>query len=586
MSQLVQLVLQAFSRITPRGKRIAILYCLGLIALSGLDGIALILLTRLLQGGVQTSIAYPEINGTAGSILLFVILLFILKSTLATLVSRVAMRAFGDEEVEVGKRNYFKLSKLSWEIKQNLNQSDYFSMIDRGPTTLVQGIVLTVATLIAELASGLLLLLVVFFMQPVTAISAFVYFVLVALLQHRILSVSVQRAGSELSRTISLTYELLADSHALAKLLEVMPSRSFEIELNRLRTKLARSRTNLQFLTALPRYFMESILALGFLVIGGVAYFVSGESSVGSSLVLFSAAGFRLLPSINRVQTLILSLFGSAAQAREALRIDLLTSEPENLKGSSSYTDESLGEPGIAVRIVDLCYKYPKSESFAISNISLDLRFGLQYAIVGRSGAGKTTLVDLILGLLEPTSGKILQNHSVNTLSRAYVPQDSFFAGTTLEGNVGLEWDGDFLDNDRVSDSLRRAQIFDLKKTRNSFEDTYESTLLEARINLSGGQRQRLGIARAFYRNPNFIVFDEATSSLDAQTEFEIMEAINELRLVATTVIVAHRLTTIQKVDQVIFVDNGNIVGIGTFNELRETFPEFAKQVELFTLTD
>jgi ABC-type multidrug transport system fused ATPase/permease subunit len=331
---------------------------------------------------------------------------------------------------------------------------------------------------------------------------------------------------------------------------------------------------------------MESILALGFLVIGGVAYFVSGESSVGSSLVLFSAAGFRLLPSINRVQTLILSLFGSAAQAREALRIDLLTSEPENLKGSSSYTDESLGEPGIAVRIVDLCYKYPKSESFAISNISLDLRFGLQYAIVGRSGAGKTTLVDLILGLLEPTSGKILQNHSVNTLSRAYVPQDSFFAGTTLEGNVGLEWDGDFLDNDRVSDSLRRAQIFDLKKTRNSFEDTYESTLLEARINLSGGQRQRLGIARAFYRNPNFIVFDEATSSLDAQTEFEIMEAINELRLVATTVIVAHRLTTIQKVDQVIFVDNGNIVGIGTFNELRETFPEFAKQVELFTLTD
>jgi ABC-type multidrug transport system fused ATPase/permease subunit len=539
-----------------------------------------------LQGGVQTSIAYPEINGTAGSILLFVILLFILKSTLATLVSRVAMRAFGDEEVEVGKRNYFKLSKLSWEIKQNLNQSDYFSMIDRGPTTLVQGIVLTVATLIAELASGLLLLLVVFFMQPVTAISAFVYFVLVALLQHRILSVSVQRAGSELSRTISLTYELLADSHALAKLLEVMPSRSFEIELNRLRTKLARSRTNLQFLTALPRYFMESILALGFLVIGGVAYFVSGESSVGSSLVLFSAAGFRLLPSINRVQTLILSLFGSAAQAREALRIDLLTSEPENLKGSSSYTDESLGEPGIAVRIVDLCYKYPKSESFAISNISLDLRFGLQYAIVGRSGAGKTTLVDLILGLLEPTSGKILQNHSVNTLSRAYVPQDSFFAGTTLEGNVGLEWDGDFLDNDRVSDSLRRAQIFDLKKTRNSFEDTYESTLLEARINLSGGQRQRLGIARAFYRNPNFIVFDEATSSLDAQTEFEIMEAINELRLVATTVIVAHRLTTIQKVDQVIFVDNGNIVGIGTFNELRETFPEFAKQVELFTLTD
>ena len=586
MSQLVQLVLQAFSRITPRGKRIAILYCLGLIALSGLDGIALILLTRLLQGGVQTSIAYPEINGTAGSILLFVILLFILKSTLATLVSRVAMRAFGDEEVEVGKRNYFKLSKLSWEIKQNLNQSDYFSMIDRGPTTLVQGIVLTVATLIAELASGLLLLLVVFFMQPVTAISAFVYFALVALLQHRILSVSVQRAGSELSRTISLTYELLADSHALAKLLEVMPSRSFEIELNRLRTKLARSRTNLQFLTALPRYFMESILALGFLVIGGVAYFVSGESSVGSSLVLFSAAGFRLLPSINRVQTLILSLFGSAAQAREALRIDLLTSEPENLKGSSSYTDESLGEPGIAVRIVDLCYKYPKSESFAISNISLDLRFGLQYAIVGRSGAGKTTLVDLILGLLEPTSGKILQNHSVNTLSRAYVPQDSFFAGTTLEGNVGLEWDGDFLDNDRVSDSLRRAQIFDLKKTRNSFEDTYESTLLETRINLSGGQRQRLGIARAFYRNPNFIVFDEATSSLDAQTEFEIMEAINELRLVATTVIVAHRLTTIQKVDQVIFLDNGNIVGIGTFNELRETFPEFAKQVELFTLTD
>jgi ABC-type multidrug transport system fused ATPase/permease subunit len=209
MPQLVKLVLQSFSRLTSRGKRIAVLYSVGLIALSGLDGIALILLTRLVQGGAETLINSPVIISSVGAQLLLVILLFILKSVLATLVSRSAMRAFSEEEVEVGKSNFSKLSKLNWEIKQNLNQSDYFSMIDRGPTTLVQGIVLTVATLISEIASGLLLLVVVLFMQPVTAIAAFFYFALVAILQHRLLSVSVQRAGNEMARTINSTYEFL-----------------------------------------------------------------------------------------------------------------------------------------------------------------------------------------------------------------------------------------------------------------------------------------------------------------------------------------------------------------------------------------
>jgi ABC-type multidrug transport system fused ATPase/permease subunit len=206
-----------------------------------------------------------------------------------------------------------------------------------------------------------------------------------------------------------------------------------------------------------------------------------------------------------------------------------------------------------------------------LRQISLELEQGKQYALVGPSGAGKTTLVDLLLGLLVPQSGSIRLCPTIRT---AYVPQDTYIASLPLRNNVALQWSDEHIQSDRIANALHRAGLQDFT-TRIADDTALDPTAL------SGGQKQRIGLARALYMDANLYIFDEVTSALDMETERRIYETIDALRGRATVVIVAHRLSTVQRADTVFYLDNGMIAGAGTFAELSDSLPTFRRQIEL-----
>ena len=220
----------------------------------------------------------------------------------------------------------------------------------------------------------------------------------------------------------------------------------------------------------------------------------------------------------------------------------------------------------------DVSFQYQSSTSKVLSHVSLSLSAGLQYAIVGPSGSGKTTLVDICLGLLQPQEGTV---HTSST-AIAYVPQDTHVARLSLQQNIALEWDSAAINDASVNNAIKNAQLSHVLDGRSATDALSEQ-------GLSGGQKQRIGLARAMYRNPSLLFLDEVTSSLDAETEHAVMSSIESLRGTTTVVIVAHRLSTVQHADQVIYLDNGKVLGVGTFEELRKSIPQLQRQIELGT---
>ena len=551
------------------------MYLASMVAIAGLDGIALFLLSKLLTPGFTSGNSNPATNSNL-KLLVLILALFVLRSALSTLVGWVSVKEFAQQEVELGQRRMESLHEAPLETRLELNETDFFTAVDRAPTTLINGYLIPVVNICIELTTGLVIIGVVLVFQPLTAVVALTYFALVAIVQHRFLSASQARTGQTILKNGNVTYELLADYFHMNKLLQVNESKTFQSSLRIQRTEFARARAIQGFTSSLPRYFMESSLALGFLVVAGATWLLLGEAEVVPALAIFAAAGFRMLPIVNRMQGLALSAIGCIPLARQALlpitarvKIDSQTSMNRPVDSRN------------ALELTGVNFTYASGSAPVLEDINLSFKKGLQYAIVGPSGAGKTTLIDVCLGLLTPQSGEVLWNFKASKDSFGYVQQDTHVSSASIAGNVALEWDSAVIDLDKVRKALSVAHL----------EEYFNSNLEDKRLienfnRMSGGQRQRLGLARALYRDGKFLVLDEATSSLDAITESKVMETVKLLRGDTTVVIVAHRLSTIKDADQIIYLEGGKVLGIGTFSDLQRTLPQFEEQVRLGLLTD
>lgn len=580
MRELYGLAKSCFSAFTSRGRKVLLAFLLSLMLIASLDGIALLLISQLLSESTDGS-KRGAVSNSSVLLVVSIVGLFILRSVLSTISTWMSLREFADQEVEIGQKRFQNLHNSPLEKRLELNQSDFFTAVDRGPTSLVQGFLVPVVTACAEALSGLVILAVVLVLQPTTAIVAFTYFVTIAVVQHKFLSTSQSRAGHVIAKNGNGTYELLSDYYNMDKLLHVAESKSLDFALRNQRTALAHARAHQSFISSLPRYFMEAMLALGFLVIAGVTWALSGINGVVPALAIFAAAGFRLLPVVNRIQGLLFSAIGNAPLAREALS-PLASKEPliasrifrSDSQEKKSLVNSNSQSPLLSIR--DVSYRYPAGETDVVSHVSFEIYSGLQYAVVGPSGSGKTTLVDIILGLLRPRQGKLVWACRESELNLGYVPQDTHISANSIGGNVALEWEPEYVDNEKVESALRAARLWD------QLSESLGTEKINAELeSMSGGQRQRLGLARALYRNSNFLILDESTSSLDAFTESQVMETIGSLRGKSTVVIVAHRLSTIKDADQIIYLEKGKIIGSGTFMELQKKLPQFAEQVKL-----
>ena len=236
----------------------------------------------------------------------------------------------------------------------------------------------------------------------------------------------------------------------------------------------------------------------------------------------------------------------------------------------------------------DVRFEYPGKKELAIQVPELVIESGQHIAIVGPSGAGKTTLVDLLLGVITPTHGTITISgrDPVSAVREwpgaiSYVPQDVVIARGSLQENIALGYDPSEIDMVRLAEAINKAELGELEQ---QLRDKSQNSLGEMGSRISGGQRQRVGIARALYTNPKLLVLDEATSSLDAETEKLISDSLATRSKSTTLITIAHRLSTVRSADKVIYISKGQIRAIGSFDEVRKSVPDFDNQANLMGL--
>jgi ATP-binding cassette subfamily C protein len=349
-----------------------------------------------------------------------------------------------------------------------------------------------------------------------------------------------------------------------------------------------RSRANAQFLGQIPRYALDAGIIGGFVLVGGTGYVTDGLAGATTAIALFGLAGFRMAPSLVRFQGILNQLNVSRPHVELVLR-EIRSAEAARAASSAGRAELELPAEPRELTFDGVSFRYASDADLALEDINLSIPFGSTVSFVGASGAGKSTMVDLLLGLIEPTAGTIeIDDHALGDYTNswrsrvAYVPQDVSLFDSTIAQNVALTWSNDY-DAERVRRALERAQLLDLVDGRLG---GIEGRVGERGLALSGGQRQRLGIARALYANPLVLVMDEATSALDTATEAAVTSAIRSLRGSTTVVTVAHRLATIVDSDIVFFLSAGKLIAHGTFDELVKRVPEFATQATLAGLVD
>ena len=332
------------------------------------------------------------------------------------------------------------------------------------------------------------------------------------------------------------------------------------------------------FIAGSPAPVME---ALGIVIIALIAYgFTYTSHGVSSALPVLGALALgakRLLPALHQAYAAWASISGSQASLIDVL---MLLEQPLPEWRSQSAPLPLKFHSSISFK--DVSFRYSDSGPMLLDSLSFTVKKGMRVAFVGATGSGKSTTLDLLMGLLHPLSGEIrvddqvLDAHEMRAWQRniSHVPQTIFLTDATFAENIALGVTANTIDMNRVQLAARQAKIADFIETQPS---AYQTQIGERGIRISGGQRQRIGIARALYKKSSVLVFDEATSALDNTTERFVMESINNLESDLTIFLIAHRLTTIQECDLILELDKGKIVAQGTYEELLNNSASFRK---------
>ncbi|QUY63681.1 Multidrug ABC transporter ATPase [Gulosibacter molinativorax] len=331
---------------------------------------------------------------------------------------------------------------------------------------------------------------------------------------------------------------------------------------------------------------MEIVFILTIAALTFVLFATSSAEAALSTLGVFAAASVRLLPMLNGLSgTMTMIRIGQPGLhllAEEVERLDSVEEYQETPRTSERYRGD--------IEIDNVVFQFEDASEPVVNGVSMDIRDGEMVALVGSSGAGKSTVLDLLIGLFEPTRGEIRcggrridDDPAAWNLSLAIVPQDVFLIDDSIRRNIAFGDRESEINDERMQVAIEAAQLGQLIS---ELEDGLDTRVGERGVRLSGGQRQRLGIARALYREPSVLILDEATSALDNATEALIAETIETLKGKLTIIVVAHRLSTVKNADRIYFMKDGKVESEGTFGDLTTTNSDFAKLVELGKLPE
>jgi ABC-type multidrug transport system fused ATPase/permease subunit len=480
------------------------------------------------------------------------------------------------------------LTRSILEIQSRTTQETIYTLT-QGVNTVTLGVMGITISLISDSALMVVMATGLFLIDPVIAISTFVVFAAIALLLYRLLHLRVRKLGmrdTELSiRSSEKIMEVLLSYRE-----SVVRNRRhyYANEIGRLRLAQANANAEMSFIPSISKYIIETTVIVGALAVGYTQFAFQDATHAVATLSVFLAAGTRIAPAVLRMQQGTLQLKGALGSANPTLA---LIESLANVTVTEDLNDSlQLDHAGFYGEVVidSISLTYPGSILPAVSNVSLKINVGDSVAFVGASGAGKTSIIDCILGVLRPDSGSITISGMVPLDAIrswpgaiSYVPQDVSIVNGTIKHNVGLGYPEDQVTDELVWHALEKAHISEFIR---SLPNQLLTEVGERGAKLSGGQRQRIGIARALFTNPQLLVLDEATSALDGETEVGITDSIGALKGEVTVILIAHRLSTVRDVDTVVYMENGVLVKAGSFDGVRSSVPQFDKQARIMGL--
>ncbi|MCU9612320.1 ABC transporter ATP-binding protein/permease [Caldibacillus lycopersici] len=496
---------------------------------------------------------------------------FILKNIYLLFFQYVQSLVILNQQNQLSVRLFKSYITKPYTFHLQRNSANLLRNINNEVPRVIYGIILSGFQLLTELLVIACIFILLITIAPIpTAISSITLGGSVFLF-NKIFRKKIRALGKESQAVSGNMIKWINQGLGASKEIKVMGNERFFVQ-SYLKESLRNARINRfrLMLEQSPKFFLEVMIIsviLGTLLI--IILQGKNTSNVVSMMALFAMAAFRLMPSLTRVMALVNGIrFNRPAvdTLYEDLILDthkgMIKSEESSKNGTETIGNrERIYQKGIELKNVS--FRYPEQTNYSIKNVSLSIPIGQSVAFIGESGAGKTTLVDLILGVLEPESGQILVddisiNQQINIWQRkiGYIPQTIYLSDDSIRSNVAFGVDPKNIDDTEVWRSLEQAK---LKEFVESLPGKLDSFVGERGVRLSGGQRQRIGIARALYNNPEILVMDEATSALDNETEQEIMKAIDGLKEEKTILIIAHRLTTIENCDIIFQISKGQL---------------------------
>jgi len=461
--------------------------------------------------------------------------------------------------------------------------------VTTGVSLIALQVLATAVVLISDFSLLVIMAIGLFVVDPATAFGTFLIFSMIGYFLYHFMHVRAGQLGQKSSEITISGNEKIVEVFSSYREAVVRNRRDYYArEIGTLRYALASTSAEMTFLPYVSKYVIETSVVVGALFLGAIQFLLQDASHAVSTLAIFLAAGTRIAPAVLRAQQGSITIRSALGQAKPTLDLmDELGNSPmiENVDDSVDIEHKGF-IPKISLQ--NLSLTYPNKHSKAIENITLEIPSGSSVAFVGPSGAGKTTIIDVLLGVLIPDAGKVIISgvSPIEAITKwpgaiSYVPQDVLISAGSIRENVGLGYPQKEVTDALVLSALKTAHLDEFIATLPNGLDTQVG---ERGAKISGGQRQRLGIARAMFTQPNLLVLDEATSSLDGETEANISEAIHGLRGSTTVVMIAHRLSTVRSADIVVYLNEGEILAVGSFEEVRKAVPDFDRQAKLMGL--
>ena len=520
------------------------------------------------------------------SLTFLVAIFYLLKNSLLGCVAYAQRKVVSESQVTLARRMLQGYLALPYAVYLRRNSAELVRNMTDSVQRTFRDVLLPALGVVTELLVVLGIILVLMATAPwVTLIAVGVLFSAMAALL-KLTRYRIARWGAEEQGLKKDTLQSLQQSMGGLKEIKVMGRENFfYTRFSRLQQALADVSCFYETLAHLPPLLVEMIFVFGMLV---VILSITARGGPGESAIpllgLCAYGGFRIIPSVNRILWYLNRVrFGAAAIDDLYRDLTLFERNPAGALGASRADGVRFADK---IVLDGVRYAYEGSEAPALQEINLTIRCGESIGIVGPTGSGKSTLINVILGLLQPSSGRLtvdgrdaFENLHLWQRKIGYVPQEIYLTDDSLRRNIAFGLEDQEIDERNVETAIRLAQLEDFVA---SLPRGLDTVIGERGVRLSGGERQRVAIARALYHEPELLVFDEATSALDNQTEREVSKAIEALQGNQTLILIAHRLSTVRKCDRLVFLRAGRVAGSGAFAELLQTNREFRDLVSSY----